>query len=567
MTKSIPIDFFAKVTPAVISAGGSGVNIMGLLLTTNVAVPIGTVAQYFTPSAVADHFGSGSPEYAFAQSYFRGYDNSPIKPAYLLVAQYPIAGVAAYLEGGALATPLATLKAITSGTITLQLNGNQVTSSSLNFSAANSYSDIAAAVQAGFAFNDATFTGVIASNVLTASSVTGALVVGQVVSGVGVGASRTILSQLTGTAGGAGTYQLSSGSDVSSEAMTSGAMTVAYDSQLDAFKFTMGTPGTADSISVASVGTIATALKLTTPTGAVVSPGSAAGVPGAEMDAIVALTQNWVTFTTLWEPDANTKTAFAAWTNGKLDRYAYCCWSTDPQDAAFPGTTGAFYQIAQANYDGTHMQYAPVNQQLAAAFIMGSCASIDFTRKNGRRNIAFLVQSGLPADVVDYNLALALQARDVSFYGLFGSASSDMFRYAIGSISGQFLWMDSYINQVWMNDALKNALANLLANAGFIPYNNAGNSKIATALLDPITAAVNFGAIQKGVTLSNEQIDEANTLAGVPIDNTLFQFGWALVIQTASPEVRAARQSPPILFFYTDGQSVQSLNVTSTEVQ
>ena len=54
-----------------------------------------------------------------------------------------------------------------------------------------------------------TFTGSIAGNVLTTSSVTGTLANGQVVTGTGVPPSVTITNQLTGSAGGAGTYQLS----------------------------------------------------------------------------------------------------------------------------------------------------------------------------------------------------------------------------------------------------------------------------------------------------------------------------------------------------------------------
>lgn len=63
------------------------------------------------------------------------------------------------------------------------------------------------------------FTGVIASNVLTASSVTGTLAKGQTLWIGGTKASRHILMQLTGTAGGAGTYLLTSGTDVASTSM------------------------------------------------------------------------------------------------------------------------------------------------------------------------------------------------------------------------------------------------------------------------------------------------------------------------------------------------------------
>ena len=51
------------------------------------------------------------------------------------------------------------------------------------------------------------------------------------------------------------------------------------------------------------------------------------------MPSIVAQTQNWATFQTLFDPDAgagNTiKLEFAAWANGTGNRYAYLCWDTD----------------------------------------------------------------------------------------------------------------------------------------------------------------------------------------------------------------------------------------------
>lgn len=85
-----------------------------------------------------------------------------------------------------------------------------------------------AAVDTGFKWAsetvaDASFTGVIAAGtgVLTASAVTGTIGVGQYLNGVGVPANLFIMSQLTGTPGGAGTYQTNTlGPAVSSVAMT-----------------------------------------------------------------------------------------------------------------------------------------------------------------------------------------------------------------------------------------------------------------------------------------------------------------------------------------------------------
>lgn len=64
----------------------------------------------------------------------------------------------------------------------------------------------------------ASFTGVVATNVLTVSALTGYLTPGDVVSGTGV-VSIVLGPQLTGPVGGAGTYTLTH-ADVSSEAMT-----------------------------------------------------------------------------------------------------------------------------------------------------------------------------------------------------------------------------------------------------------------------------------------------------------------------------------------------------------
>lgn len=61
----------------------------------------------------------------------------------------------------------------------------------------------------------ATFTGSGAGTVLTASSVTGVIAVGQVLVGTGITAGITIQAQLTGTPGGAGTYQTSGGTAAS----------------------------------------------------------------------------------------------------------------------------------------------------------------------------------------------------------------------------------------------------------------------------------------------------------------------------------------------------------------
>jgi hypothetical protein len=94
------------------------------------------------------------------------------------------------------------------------------------------------AVQFGSNFTGASVTGSIAANVVTGSIAgttltvtevtTGVLTNGQTISGTNVTAGTQILSQLTGTAGGIGTYQVSAAQTVASTAITGsgGTLTV-----------------------------------------------------------------------------------------------------------------------------------------------------------------------------------------------------------------------------------------------------------------------------------------------------------------------------------------------------
>lgn len=73
------------------------------------------------------------------------------------------------------------------------------------------------------------FTGTGSGTTLTASAVTGAIKPGTVVAGTGVPAGTTIVGQLTGTAGGAGTYQTNAATTSSGASLTTSG--VPTDSQ------------------------------------------------------------------------------------------------------------------------------------------------------------------------------------------------------------------------------------------------------------------------------------------------------------------------------------------------
>lgn len=490
---SIPASAIVQVIPGVIGAGGSALDLNGLLLTHDAAVPIGAVQGFSNKDDVIAFFGDTSAESQAAAVYFKGYDNSTKKPGTLFFVQYPTAPVAAWLRGGSLKSmTLDQLKALT-GTLTIKVNGTNKTSTAISLSAATSFSNAATIIEAAF---------------------------------------------------------------------TSGP-TVTYDSQRAAFVFTSSTTGAASTITLAT-GTLSAGLKLTLETGGGTSQGADAATPPETMNAIKAVTQNWASFATLFEPDTDGKMEFGRWSNGQGDRFVYAAWDTS-EDATIQNSTTCFgARVKEETLSGVACIYGDVTK---AAFLMGAIASIDFERYNGRITLAFKSQSGLIADVTNQTVGDTLIANGYSFYGAYATANDQfVFEYP-GQISGKFLWIDTYVNQIWLNNALQLAGMTLLTQIDSIPYEVDGYALIEAAFMDPIEAAVNFGAIRKGVQLSNLQKADVNNAAGLDISGPLYSRGWYLQIKDASPQVRAARGTPPMTFWYMDGGSVQKLTLASIVIQ
>ncbi len=236
---TIPASSIVQVIPSVLSAGGSGLQLSGLFLTNGTRTPIGSVLTFGSALAVSDYYGPGSTEYAQSVIYFNGFQNSTIKPAALLFAQYNQVAVSAYLRGASTASlTLAQLQAL-NGTLIVSVDGVTRTSATINLASATSFSSAAALIQAGFTganlynaitSSASTIAAGTATNSTAASitgytmtvgaTVTGAFVIGGLLTGTGVTAGTTILEQLSGTTGGVGTYRVSISQTVASTTIT-----------------------------------------------------------------------------------------------------------------------------------------------------------------------------------------------------------------------------------------------------------------------------------------------------------------------------------------------------------
>lgn len=341
-----------------------------------------------------------------------------------------------------------------------------------------------------------------------------------------------------------------------------GGPAVTYDSQRGAFLVTSTTTGLSSTMGIGS-GTVAAGLMLTTATGAVLSQGATIGVQATFMNAVANVTQNWAAFMTVFEPVLADKVLFAQWVNGQSARYAYVCWDSDVTATQSGNTTSFGSQVAAASYTGVIPVYPSADK---AAFICGAAASIDFTQRNGRITFAYKGQSGLNADVTDPTSAANLIANSYNFYGAYATANQAFTFLQPGNTAGVWKWIDAFFNQVYLNAQFQLALMTLMSSVKSLPYNAAGYAMVAAACQDPINQALNFGSIRSGVPLSVLQAASVNSAAGLPIDGALTTNGYYLQVLPATAQVRGLRQSPPCSFWYTDGGSIQKLNLSSVDV-
>lgn len=280
-----------------------------------------------------------------------------------------------------------------------------------------------------------------------------------------------------------------------------GSVTVTFDSQLQAFKVASSTTGTTSTIAFAT-GATADALGLSENAGASISQGSNKTTPTETMQAVIGSTLNWATFTTITEPTLEEKLEFAKWSNNQNQRFLYVGWGKEAVATQTGNTTSFGAKLKESEYSGATAVYGGLDK---AAFLCGTVASIDFTEKQGRITLKFKGQSGLTADVTDATIAKNLEDNGYNYYGAWATANDRFLFLSPGQISGEWKWIDAYINQIRLNSQLQLAIITLLTSAKSVPYNDIGIALQRAACNDPINEALNFGSIQVGVSLSEQQ--------------------------------------------------------------
>jgi hypothetical protein len=485
-----------QVLPRILKATGNDLVFNGVVLDSNGTIPSDTPLAFSSASEVGEYFGTSSDEYKFAGTYFGGFDNSQVKPATLYFYRLNATASSAWIRGAELdvKTALSTITAISTGSITLDVDGVTKQYTEIDLSACTSYSDVAATLNTAF------------------------------------------------------------GEDLS----------IAFSSQFNAYILTDTNSGSNSVLTVPS-GDIATALGFDTKT-AVISNGQDANTMTQSMENLTNRFTNFVTFTTLEEANDADALELAQWATTNYNAgvlYLYVCWDSSKANLDPNNTTVIAEQFKAENVGATCICYPSYEM---ASFIMGVTASIAWDQANSTITYAFKHLSGFGADVEKTSEANALDAHKVNYMGNFATRNDNFILSYNGAMMGEWDWIDTYINAVWLCNALQVQLMAMFKTANRIPYNESGYAKIRSNCKDIINRAINNGVIDLGVNISDAQKAELTSLLGGDYSDEIKNNGYYLQIVDATASIRQARKTPSINLIYTYGGSVHKLVVPATAV-
>lgn len=500
---AIPASQIVEVIPRLLSAAGNDLVLNGLMLTKNASIPLSSIAMTFgDPDSVGAFFGMDSDEYALSVVYFKGNKNSLAKPERFMIGRRVDNADNAWVRGAAAGFSLETLKAVTDGALDITIDDNAVSVTGVDLSGAASFSEAATLLQTAIAAK----------------------------------ASDT---------------------------------TVTYSSLFKAFTVRSGTTGANSAISYArspAAGTdLATLLNLTEATGAVLSQGTAAMSVAENFNAIRAVTDNWASFTTLWEADAEEMVELDAWAASRPVQYLYVPW-THAATATVQGSAADPSSVLHEANAGASLKpvYAPSADY--AVMVLGMIASINWNQKNSTISLAFKAQDGLAATVNDGATATVLTDKGYNFYGNYSTRNDNFVFLYDGAMFGDYGYADPFINAIWLNNAIQVSIMNGLTSVNRVPYNDPGYTLVRAWIMDVVKRAQMNGVIEAGITLSEGQKAELAREAGLDIAAYLDSDGFYLQILDPGAAVRAKRGSPLVSLWYTYGGSVNRISLTSTAI-
>lgn len=493
----------------------------GCCITANVLIPTsnaGPVLQFTSADDVKAYFGQNSAEYAQSIIYFKGANTSTTKPSYIYFGRYISADVAPYVRGITNKDPaglLTSLKAITSGSLTVVIDDTNYVTSSINLAAATSLSNVAALLQT---------------------------------------AIRTANAALT-------------------------ALTVTFSSLNNVFTVSSGVAGAAETMSFSPVSSLATLLTFTEASGAYLSQGADAMTPAENMDNISENWQDTFSFwpvDNLGDNTDATALAIATWNNTQGDNYTFFTSSSEAALANSNDTTSLAYQINNADIPNNDTAIVYEESVQITPFATGTIAAADYTQPGSAITLAFKSQAGLPTYVTSTATAQVLNSKKVNYYGKYkltsGSTNQNTFAFfQPGGILGVWGFIDNLMAKVYIGRQIQFNLVQYFLGVNEVVNDNDGYTQIRniiTSVMNQCLPAGNGGngIIALGQTFDIETQQEIKSLYGISTTDLTLN-GYVIQNNSATQQQRQDRESPPWFVLYVKGSAVQYLPIYTAALQ
>lgn len=291
-----------------------------------------------------------------------------------------------------------------------------------------------------------------------------------------------------------------------------------------------------------------------------------AATPAETMSKISAGAQAWVCFTTTWEPTEEESVAFAKWASQQGVAVLYVHWTYDLNlfDETPDAKKTAVDALEEADIAATTSVYGA--DCVLAAFVMGAIASINFDAADSTVTLAYRKGSGVDVSVSDAESALILDGKNVNYYGDYATRNKIFKFFQTGRMYGSYGYVDPYINAIWLNNALQNAILQGFQRNPRVPYNDSGYAIVRGWIMDPVSRARQNGIIDTGLTLSEAQKADITREAKQDITTDLEQLGYYVQILDPPASVRGERKSPTVNLWYTYAGSIQRLVMSSIAI-
>lgn len=274
--------------------------------------------------------------------------------------------------------------------------------------------------------------------------------------------------------------------------------TVTYDAMRSCFDLVSGTTGV-DVISVTAAVSNDLAGPLGWLTGAILSNGSAAQSVTDVLTQSSQLSNNFGSFAFIPSLTQSQILEAATWNDALNVTFLYSV----PVSAA----NASSYSAMLLNLSGCTMTLAPLSTEYPEQAPMMIMAATDYTAPNAVQNYMFQ-QFNLTASVLTDVDANTYDALRVNYYGQTQSAGTLLAFYQRGVLFGassDAVDQNTYVNEVWLKQAIGADLMALLVSSARIPANLAGRGQVLTVIQGRVNQALLNGTISVGKTLTIQQ--------------------------------------------------------------